>query len=65
MKNTTIYLNMKSSQGVETVDEFSQEQGQSPKEFYAYVRQMKGEYNLAGMVVYSSSRCTKDWKNKG
>jgi hypothetical protein len=59
-----IYLNMKTSQGIETVDEFAREEKQNPKEFRAYVSQMVKEYHLAGMQVYKSSRCTKDWKNK-
>jgi len=58
-----IYLNMKSSQGVETVDEFSREVGQSPIEFRKYVSEMMREYQIAGMNVYKSSRCTNDWKN--
>lgn len=52
---------MKSTYGVETVDEFTRENGQSPKEFRKYVNQMVKEYRLAGMNVYKSSRCTKDW----
>lgn len=59
-----IYLNMKTSYGIETVDEFSREQNQSPKEFRAYVSKMVQEYHLAGMPVYRSSRCTKEWKEK-
>lgn len=58
------YLNMKTSQGVETVDEFSRKEGQSPIEFRKYVSQMIREYHIAGMSVYRSSRCTKDWANK-
>jgi hypothetical protein len=61
---TTIYLNMRTSQGVETVDEFIKEENQSPKEFRVYVSQMATEYRIAGMNVYKSSRCTNDWKNK-
>ena len=61
--NTT-YLNMLTSQGVETVDEFTKESTQTPKEFRQYVNSMVKEYQLAGMNVYKSSRCTKDWKNK-
>lgn len=58
----TVYLNMKTSQGVETVDEFTRELGQDPKEFRKYVNQMIKEYNIAGMNVYKSTRCTNDWK---
>jgi len=60
----TIYLNMRTSQGVETIDEFTREQNQSPKEFRLYVNQMVKEYQIAGMNVYKSSRCTNDWKQK-
>lgn len=60
----TIYLNMRSSYGVETVDEFTRELNQSPKEFRIYVNSMVREYHLSGMNVYKSSRSTKDWKNK-
>ena len=56
-----IYLNMKTAQGVETVDEFSREEGQAPRDFRKYVNQMVREYHIAGMSVYKSSRCTKDW----
>lgn len=60
----TIYLNLRANQGVETVDEFSRELNQTTKEFRTYVSKMVSEYRLAGMDVYKSSRCTKDWKNK-
>jgi hypothetical protein len=55
---------MKTAQGVETVDEFTRELNQSPKEFRAYVSKMINEYHIAGMNVYKSSRPTKDWANK-
>jgi len=58
-----IFLNMKTSEGVETVDEFMKETGQSLRDFYKYVREMKGEYRLSGMNVYSSQKCTNDWRN--
>jgi hypothetical protein len=59
-----IFLNMKSTHGVETVDEFSPEVGQTPREFRKYVNQMVSEYHLAGMPVYKSSRSTKEWRTK-
>lgn len=59
---STIYLNMKTSQGIETVDEFTREPGQDPRDFRKYVSKMVQEYRLAGMAVYRSSRCTKEWK---
>lgn len=60
----TIYLNMKNSQGIETVDEFTREAEQSPKEFRIYVSEMVNEYRIAGMNVYKSSRPTKEWAQK-
>lgn len=59
-----VYLNYKTTQGTETVDEFQMETNQSPKEFHKYVSQMISEYRLSGMNVYKSNRCTKDWSNK-
>lgn len=63
MKQKTIFLNMKTAYGIETVDQFSPEQNQSNKDFSKYVRQMKQEYYMAGMPVYSSQRPTNDWKS--
>lgn len=60
----TIYLNIRTSQGVETVDEFTPEAGQSIRDFKKYVSNMINEYRTAGMNVYRSSRCTRDWSNK-
>jgi hypothetical protein len=60
----TIYLNLKTNLGTETVDEFSRETSQSPKDFRKYVNDMVKEYRLAGMSVYKSSRSTKEWRNK-
>ena len=64
MKAQTVYLNMRTSAGVETVDEFTQEENQEPRAFRAYVRDMVKEYHIAGMNVYASSRCARDWSNK-
>lgn len=69
--NWTIYLNMKTSQGIETVDEFSLDEfmpyaktNRPVKEFRQYVSEMVQNYHLSGMAVYRSSRCTKEWRNK-
>lgn len=56
------FLNLKTSQGRETVDEFEKAEGQTAKEYRAYVRSMVREYQIAGMNVYSSSRCCANWK---
>lgn len=60
----TVYLNIRTSYGVETVDEFTQEPGQSYKEFRRYVSEMQREYHLCGQMVYKSSRSTKEWRQK-
>lgn len=62
--NKPIYLNVRTGRGVETIDEFEKEPQQTYKEFKQYVSKMVNEYHLAGMPVYRSERCTKDWKNK-
>ena len=61
-----VYLNMKTGQGVETVDEFTQGQDApiNYREFRAYVRDMVREYHIAGMAVYRSTRCTNEWRKK-
>ena len=62
----TVFLNTKTSYGVETVDSFTrgEDAPATTKEFRAYVREMIREYHLSGMPVYRSSRCTNEWKNK-
>ena len=59
----TVYLNLQTSNGRETVDEFSQEENQSTKDFNIYVNQMVREYHIAGMAVYKSSRPCQNWKD--
>lgn len=56
---------MKSHHGTETVDQFTrgEDAPQDYSEFKKYVREMVAEYRLAGMAVYRSSRCCKDWKS--
>ena len=60
----TVYLNWKTSQGKETVDEFTQGENAPAdrKEFRRYVREMQAEYSLAGMNTHQSSRPCKGWK---
>lgn len=58
------YLNVRTSYGVETVDSVHREEFNSGKEYRKEITRLIGEYHLAGMPVYSSCRCTKDWKNK-
>lgn len=58
------YFNMQTNQGIETVDEVDSKDFENRKDFVAELRRLKVEYNIAGMIVYTSQRCTNDWKNK-
>lgn len=58
----TKYLNFRSSFGVETVDELSQKDFPSYKDFRKELTRLIEEYRLAGMNVYISSRACKGWK---
>ena len=60
-KPLRFYLNCGSGKSRETIDEFTQEAGQSRTDFLKYVRSMIQEYHLAGMNVYRSIRKCKDW----
>ena len=60
----TIYLNLKSQYGIETVDQFTQGEDapQNYKEFRKYVNEMVRNYREGGMHVYKSQRATRDFK---
>ena len=55
------YLNIKTSYGVETVDQLSIKGFLSYKEYRHELRRLISEYQLAGMNVYLSQRACKDW----
>lgn len=57
------YLNMKTNYGIETIDELDPKDFGSYREFRTELKRLVGEYHLAGMPVYTSQRCTKDWKS--
>ena len=57
------YFNIKTSQGVETVDELNPSDFNSYKEFRTELRRLVNEYKMCGMSVYISQRSTNDWKN--
>ena len=60
----TVYLNMQTSQGRETVDSFTKGSDDDPaksSEFRRYVSNMIYEYHLSGMNVYKSSRPCANW----
>lgn len=60
----TVYINMKSKYGIETVDEVNTSEFPNPKEFRKEVNSMLVNYRQCGMPVYVSSRCTKDWAKR-
>jgi len=60
----TIYLNVRTSEGIETVDQFTQGKD-APKEyreFKKYVNDMVSDYIMTGQNVYKSQRATNYWK---
>lgn len=59
----TIYFNMKGNHGTETVDQISREDFITYKEYKKELNSMLMNYHLCGMNVYTSQRCTNDWKN--
>lgn len=58
------YFNIQTPNGIETIDEVNANDFGTRKEFVQELRRLKQEYNMAGMVVYTSQRCTNDWKNR-
>jgi hypothetical protein len=58
------YINLKSSYGIETVDQLSEKDFLTYKDFLQEFRRLLSEYRLAGMAVYSSNRSTKEWRKK-
>ena len=63
---TTIYLNTKTREGVETLDQFTQGEDAPSKysEFKKYVREMAYSYYVSGQNVYLSIRSTKKWRER-
>ncbi len=60
----TRYLNVKSSWGVETVDQLETTDFPTWKEFRKELNRLVSEYHIAGIGVYVSSRCTKEWREE-
>lgn len=58
----TIYFNMRTSYGVETVDQIEPTDWPNRKEFLKELRSMLTNYHMCNMPVYTSIRCTKQWK---
>jgi len=56
MKEQIKYLNIKTSQGVETVDQLNRNDFNNSKEFRKEIKRLVNEYRIAGMNVYVSQR---------
>ncbi len=56
------YINIKTNNEVETVDEFNYNTSEERKEF----KRCLNEYRISDTYnyYYSSQRCTNDWKNR-
>ncbi len=57
-----IYFNIKTKEGIETVDELDQKKFAKRRDFIAEKRNMIEGYRMSGMSVYISSRSTKEWR---
>ena len=60
----TTYFNIKTNLGTETIDQISENDFTTYKEFRLERKRLVSEYHLAGMNVYTSNRSTKEWRNK-
>lgn len=60
-----IYLNIKTSEGTETVGELNEKYFNSYKEYRTELKRLINEYKLASNYyagIYTSQRCTNEWK---
>lgn len=57
------YLNIITSYGVETVEELDSKNFATFEEFRVELRRLASEYHTAGMHIYISQRCDKNWNN--
>jgi len=53
------YINLKTNQGVETVDQLDRQDFESYKAFKIELNRLLTEYRLSGMAVYISQRQAK------
>ena len=58
------YINTRTENGVETIDEVDSEDFETSKDFRFEVTRLCLEYKLAGTPCYSSSRATKEWRER-
>ena len=57
------YYNIKTSQGVETVDHIDRKDFATYKEYMTELKRLKNEYHLCNMNVYISQRADKYYNN--
>tara|TARA_R110002153_G_scaffold269663_2_gene435421 strand:+ start:192 stop:365 length:174 start_codon:yes stop_codon:yes gene_type:complete len=55
------YFNIKTNQGVETVDYIDRKEFATFKEYITELKRLKNEYHICGMNVYISQRSAKDY----
>lgn len=61
----TIYINIKTAEGVETIDEVRREDFKTFRDFKAELRNVREGWSQAGAPCYTSRRCTREWRAKG
>lgn len=57
------YINMRGPYGIETVDEVREVEHKDSRAYRKEINNVLRGYREAGAQVYSSQRCTNDWKN--
>jgi hypothetical protein len=57
------YLNIKTNEGVETVDELNEKDFNSFKEYRTELKRLLNEYRLIEFYrfIYTSQRCSRNW----
>ena len=59
-----IYFNIKTIYGIETIDHLEKEDFNSYSEYKQEIKRLINEYYLCKMYVYTSSRSTKEYREK-
>lgn len=60
------YFNIKTNEGVETIDEINSDDFKTVKDFRIERKRLMKEYKTASSFysgLYYSQRCTNEWKN--
>ena len=55
------YFNIRTSEGVETVDHIDRNDFKTHSEYKKEIRRLSREYHICGMNVYTSQRSTRDY----